>query len=169
MWKYVFLSYRVHELHQLQSNEQQNKCDRKKGKENPSDPSILTAKRCKCLQWMLNRCVKHLPLCFQITLLEEGCSALPTASSLPGGSTDNEVDTSRPTQPPGENTFKCTIFVIFQGKTVFLNLLGFGSLNWWTNQCEDTTLGFIGNTVSHSSGIFTSQTLVRESSECKTN
>lgn len=107
MWKYVFLSYRVHELHQLQSNEQQNKCDRKKGKENPSDPSILTAKRCKCLQWMLNRCVKHLPLCFQITLLEERCSALPTASSLPGGSTDNEVDASRPTLPPGENTFKC--------------------------------------------------------------
>ncbi|XP_005742155.1 collagen alpha-1(XXVI) chain [Pundamilia nyererei] len=37
----------------------------------------------------------------KITLLEEGCSALPTASSLPGGSTDNEVDASRPTLPPG--------------------------------------------------------------------
>ncbi|KAG8001974.1 Macrophage receptor MARCO [Nibea albiflora] len=46
--------------------------------------------------------------CFQIKMLEEGRSSLPTVSSLPEGSTYNEVDTPQPTPiglppylPPG--------------------------------------------------------------------
>ncbi|XP_044209064.1 collagen alpha-1(XXVI) chain-like [Thunnus albacares] len=37
----------------------------------------------------------------KIKLLEEGRSSLPTLSSLPEGSTDNEVDKPQPTPPPG--------------------------------------------------------------------
>lgn len=56
------------------------------------------------------RCVSDLLLLFQIKLLEEGRSSLPTANSLPEGSTHNEVDTPQPTPigpppylPPGIN------------------------------------------------------------------
>lgn len=56
--------------------------------------------------------VWDLLLSFQIKLLEEERTFLPTVSSLPEGSTDNEVDTPQPTPigppahlPPGVNTW----------------------------------------------------------------
>lgn len=71
------------------------------------------------------RCVWNLLLSFQIKLLEEGRSSLPTVSSSPEGSTDNEVDTPQPTPigppsylPPGVNT--CFLKYV---EEVFRNML----------------------------------------------
>lgn len=111
----VFLSCRVYELCQLHWHEQQNRCDWIKGTEDP--PSSLwiiwglafykhlySEDLLKCrLVWNL--------LLFQIRLLEETRSSLPTVNSLPEGSTDNEVDAPQPTPigppsylPPGADT-----------------------------------------------------------------
>lgn len=119
-----FLSYRPYELYQFHWHEQQNKCHRIKGKEDPYAPVFMNTRVPEC------RCVCDLLLLFQIKLLIAGRSFLP--SSLPEVSTDNEVDTPHPTPigpplylPPGINTPQNMLSDIYSGdiEELFLDLL----------------------------------------------